>query len=116
MAAQTWPDALPVGPESYSESTDDSMVIRTQPDNGPVKMRRRFTKAAVRGTMSFTMSIAQRAIFKDFHSANLNYGTERFNFLHPWEGTMREFRITSQPKYSSNGPMAVTVSVDFELF
>ena len=116
MATQTWPVTLPVGPQSFQQQPDESGVIRTQPDNGPVKMRRRFTKIPVRGTMAFTMSIAQRNIFKNFYENQLNWGTERFNFFHPWDQVVRDFRITKPYSESANGPLAVDISIEFELF
>lgn len=116
MATQTWPATLPVGPQSFDQAKDATGVIRTSPDNGPVKMRRRFTKIPVRGSMSFVMSIAQRNIFNSFYETQLNMGTERFNFFHPWDQVVRDFRITAMPRESASGPLAVAISVEFELF
>lgn len=116
MALQTWPLTLPQGPASYSESNNDSILIRTATDSGPSKVRRRFTKAVVEGQMTFLLTLAQLKVFREFHRAQLNLGTERFNFMHPWDQVVREYRLTKQPGYSAEGPLAVNVSVSFELY
>ncbi len=116
MASQTWPATLPQGPTTFSEGNRDSILISTQTDSGPDKVRRRFTKPVVEGQMGFLLTLQQRKILKDFHEKNLNMGTERFNFFHPWDQVMREFRIVGQPKYAAEGPLAVSVTLSFQLY
>lgn len=116
MATQTWPAGLPQGPADFSQAPDQNATIRTTPDSGPTKMRRRFTKVRLMGAMSFVLSIDQRNLFWDFFNENLNAGTERFNFYHPWDRVVRDFRITNQPSETAEGPLAVRIAVNFELF
>lgn len=116
MATQTWPATLSQAPASFTAGEPEQNTIRTAPDNGPSKMRRRFTKSVTQGSMSFTFTLEQYATFVAFYEGALNFGTERFNFRHPWEGVMREFRIISAPKYTAEGFIAVGCSFNWELF
>lgn len=116
MAAQTWPATLPQGPASFELGEPEGNTIRTTPDNGPTKSRRRFTKQVTKGTMSFMLTIPQYQTFKDFYRNNLNFGTQRFNFFHPWDQVIQEFKMTSEPKYSAEGTLAVNVSFSWEVF
>ena len=116
MADILWPATLPQAPASFSQARNASAVIRTQPDDGPAKMRRRFTKAVVQGSMSFTLTIAQWLILEDFYEDDLNMGTQFFVMNHPWYGEPRKFRITKPHSSTAEGSLAVNVSMDWELF
>lgn len=116
MADILWPATLPQAPASFSQARTPNSVIRTSPDDGPVKMRRRFTKATIQGSMSFTLTIAQWLILETFYETTLNMGTQFFVMDHPWYGQPRKFRIMKPHSSTAEGALAVNVSMDWELF
>lgn len=116
MADILWPSTLPQAPASFSQARTANNVLRTQPDDGPAKMRRRYTKAPTQGSMSWTFTLEQWAIFEQFYEVTCNMGTSFFVMNHPWYGATRKFRIIKPPAASANGTLAVDVQVQWELF
>ena len=97
-----WPSSLPQRPlNNYSETTG-VMVIRTQPDLGPAKQRRRAQRP---DTMSvkFDMSTTQVETLRAFIQDTLR-GTARFGFTHPRTLQIVEVRVVPQ----SGGEMYTT--------
>lgn len=89
-----WPTSLPQMPlDNYSE-TLGVLVIRTQPDIGPAKMRRRGQRPDTLN-VSYNMSTAQVEILRAFVQDTLS-GTMRFGYTHPRTGTVVEARIIPQ--------------------
>ena len=116
MADILWPATLPQAPATFSQAPTGNTAIRTQPDDGPAKSRRRFTKAVIHGSMGWLLSIEQWRIFDNFYKVTCNEGTSFFVMNHPWYGEPRKFRILPTPKSSANGTMAVDVSCEWGLF
>jgi hypothetical protein len=116
MADILWPATLPQAPATFSQARSGSSVLRTQPDDGPAKMRRRFTKSVKQGSMSFVLTLAQWNILEAFYETDLNEGTQFFVMNHPWYNAPRKFRITKPYNSSAEGSLAVNVSMDWELF
>lgn len=89
-----WPPSLPQRPlSSYSESTG-VMVIRTQPDLGPAKQRRRASRPDVLN-VQFDLSTAQCETLRTFIQDTLR-GTTRFGFTHPRTLQIVEVRVVPQ--------------------
>lgn len=116
MADILWPTTLPQAPATFSQARTGNNLLRTQPDDGPAKTRRRFTKPVIQGSMSFTMSIAQWNILETFFATTLNEGTQFFVMTHPWYGASRKFRVTKPYSSAAEGSLYVTVTMDWELF
>jgi hypothetical protein len=97
-----WPPSLPQKPLSNYSETTGVQVIRTQPDLGPAKQRRRAQRP---DTMSvqFDMSTAQVETLRVFIQDTLR-GTARFGFTHPRTQAVVEVRIVPQ----SGGEMYTT--------
>lgn len=108
-----WPASLPQGPAQFSE-TRKPVTISTQPDDGPSKVRKRFTKAVYVGRMSFSLTLAQRNALDTFYATTLDGGLNSTTFLHPWLQSSVVLRITEPPTYSSEGPLGASASFAFE--
>jgi hypothetical protein len=112
MAFQ-WPLSLPVNPSNYNEQKQP-VTIHSQPDSGPRKSRRRFTKAVTKGTMTYTLTNAQATILDDFWTNTLDSGAEKVLMRHPWRGNLIEMRIPDAPSFSDDGPLQVKVTFAVE--
>ena len=108
-----WPSTLPSGPASFSETRKPNVVM-TQPDDGPSKTRRRFTKAVYLCKMSFLLTVAQRNTLDTFYDVTLDGGVNHFTFLHPWLGSSKTFKMKGPPDYSDSGPLGVSASFSVE--
>jgi hypothetical protein len=95
MAYQyVWPPSLPQMPlNNYSENTG-VIVIRTSPDAGPAKMRRR-GKRPDQMSVQYNMSSAQVETLRAFIQDTLR-GTIRFGYTHPRTGAVVEVRVIPQ--------------------
>lgn len=92
--AYTWPGSLPQKPLSNYSETTGVLVIRTQPDVGPAKMRRRGQRPDTL-SVQYDMSTAQVETLRAFVQDTL-MGTTRFEFPHPRTGSVVEVRIVPQ--------------------
>ncbi len=89
-----WPPSLPQMPlNNYSENAG-AIIIRTQPDAGPSKMRRRGQRPD-QLSVQYNMSTAQVETLRDFILDTLR-GTTRFGYTHPRTGLIVEARVVPQ--------------------
>jgi hypothetical protein len=79
--------------DNYSETTG-VLLIRTQPDSGPAKMRRRGVRPDTL-SVQYNMSTAQVETLRDFVQNSLQ-GITRFGYTHPRTGQVVEVRIIPQ--------------------
>lgn len=110
-----WPATLPQAPASWSEQAR-SNVVRTQPDSGPVKRRRRFTKAMKSARMDFLLTIEQRDTLKTFFETTLDDGLSSFTFTHPWSADSKTMWFAEPPTEAAEGALLVRVSCQVEFF
>jgi len=115
MAAVNWPITLPQAPASFNE-TKAKNTITTEPDTGPSKTRRRFTKAKKTANMTFMLTIEQYNILDAFYANEMLDGTVGVNFLHPWRQQMVEMRMPEPPSASNEGNLGVNVTCKVEYF
>lgn len=82
-----WPATLPQSPllDGYSEEAGDN-VLRSQPEMGPPKTRRRFTARIDRLNLSYVMTTAQLGIFEAFWRTDLADGALPITMPHPRKG------------------------------
>lgn len=113
--AVNWPLSLPQQPASYTEQKAP-VTIHSQPDTGPRKSRRRYTRAVTKGQMTFLLTIAQAITLDNFWTHTMQSGAEKMNFLHPWRGTTVQMLVPDAPKMVDDGPLAVRVTLDVEFF
>lgn len=110
-----WPSSLPTNPASFSAKAGP-VTVRTTPDSGPVKSRRRFTKALYKGRMEFLLTNAQSVILDDFFTNDLQSGAVQMTIAHPWTGVSTNMRITEAPDLVSDGPLNVRATFPVEYF
>lgn len=94
MAIAEWPSSLPDKPlrDGFAE-THPKMIIRTNMDKGPAKVRRLTSKAPRVFDMSFHMTNAQVSTFETFIADALAEGVYRFSWTHPRTEESVEFRL-----------------------
>lgn len=89
-----WPPSLPAMPlNNYSEDTG-VLIVKTQPDVGPAKMRRRGARPDTM-TVQYNMSTTQVDVLRTFVLDTLR-GTTRFGYVHPRTKQTVEVRIVPQ--------------------
>ena len=115
-----WPSALPSCVESWGEQTQDARV-RTQVSAGPPKTRRRYSLPMRRISVTMDIASSDLAELRAFYEGSglgTTGGTEGgykfFRFKHPYDGEDHYYRFVSPPKFSSNGPVRVAVSMEWE--
>lgn len=113
--SQVWPAGLPQAPGTWSEE-DTPIIVRTEPDTGPAKTRKRFTKARSKAQMTFLLTIEQLAILRAFYYTDLQGGALPMLFTHPWTLTQKTMYVTKPPSYSSQDALAVQAAIEVEYF
>jgi hypothetical protein len=113
MTAIVWPASLPQCMENYSEKASP-VTVRTNVEEGPSKIRRRFTKRLVRGQVTMTMNITQRNTLDDFFYIDLNGGVSSFIFPHPWRGTDKVWTMVDAPDFSNVSALGVQATMVWE--
>lgn len=86
-----WPTTLPQRPLSSYSETSGVLVLRTSPDSGPAKLRRRGQRPDTMD-VQFNMSSDQIEILRSFIQDTLQ-GVTRFGFTHPRTLNIVEVRI-----------------------
>ena len=113
MAAIPWPASLPQCAGTYAEKAEP-VSVRTNVEEGPAKVRRRFTLRVVRAQVQMDMTIAQRNTLDSFFYVDLDGGVGRFTFLHPWLQVMKEWRLVEAPDFQNIGPIGVGATMVWE--
>lgn len=108
----TLPDSLIV--DGFTESPPD-VILRTEMDAGPPKMRRIATagERKIKGTQ--LMTSAQVEIFDLFFNDDLYNGTVRFSWVHSRTQRSAELRFVSVPKYTPAGGDMWHVHMELEI-
>jgi hypothetical protein len=98
MANAVWPGSLPqyVLEAGYQETLEDQ-IIETQMDAGVAKIRRRFTGAYRRFTVTVQMDATQAATFEAFYLTTLKGGSLPFDWVHPRTQAAKTFRFRRPP-------------------
>jgi hypothetical protein len=109
-----WPTSLPACAETYTEKAEP-VTVRTNVEEGPPKVRRRFTVRILRAQVGMQMTIAQRNILDSFFYVELNGGVGRFTFTHPWTQQVVDWRFVEAPDFANNGPLGVSVTMVWEM-
>jgi len=102
MSIPTWPESLPqfLLMDSYEETAPD-VLIKSNMETGPAKVRRRVT-AAVRPVKGHQiMTPEQLTEFKTFFNTTIYGGALRFAWTDPTSGESVEMRFVDAPTWSS---------------
>lgn len=102
-----WPVSLPAKPlvEGWDE-TPRSNVIRSKPDIGADKLRRRYTGQIKDMKGQMIMTDTQRTTFFTFFHTTLADGSLSYKWTHPITGETIEVRFTAPYSYKQVGPDA----------
>lgn len=112
----TWPASLPQKPQSQGfRETVPEVIVRTDMDAGPAKVRRRFTAAVRNLQMTMEMSNAQIATFDTFFNDTIKGGALNFDFPDPRTGTTVDVRIVNTPQYRNIGGEYWGVELEIEV-
>ncbi len=111
-----WPPSLPtrLHTNGFTE-TPPAVVIRTEMEVGPAKVRRRTTAGVrrIRGMMWLTA--AQRQTLDDFFVDTLAHGALAFEWQHPITGAAADFRFVAPPQYGHLGGGTYVAQFDLEI-
>lgn len=103
MASINWPASLPAPiQDGYGESPPNTTIV-TQMDAGPAKVRRRYTAAPRKLTLTYHLTAAQIADFDAFYVSTSKSGSLAFNWTHPRTGASVEARFApgTAPNYAA---------------
>ena len=105
----TWPASLSQRPliDGFVEMPPN-LVVRSQTDLGPAKVRRRATASMTRFQMTLRMTAPQLATFRTFLADDLDDRARSFTWVHPITGAAGTFRIVDPPSIVPAGNAAVS--------
>jgi hypothetical protein len=114
MTIPVWPSALPQNLQmnGYQEEAAN-LVITSQPDIGPAKIRRRSTAGVrpVKGNLTLTKTQLQTLL--GFYNDDLLGGALRFSWEDPVHETSVEMRFVDPPGWTSrDGYFDVDLSLE----
>ena len=116
MAMISWPSSLPqqLLTDGFEEQPPD-LTVRTEPDEGPDKLRRWGTGniRPVQGQQ--LMNGTQVQDLDDFYLTTTKAGTLRFNWDDPRGGSSVEMRFTERPTYAALGGDLYRVQLRLEI-
>lgn len=106
-ADTTWPAELTRTPRVTSlEENAPDVVIRSEVDVGPAKIRRRFTGDLRRFSVELDLRRSELAVFDAFFLSTTKGGSLSFSWKLPRHGALADFRFLSVPVYRPLAPRA----------
>ena len=121
MADTTFPPGLTRSPrvDALAEDAPD-VVIRSEVDVGPAKVRRRFTGDRRTFSIQLDLKGSEVATFDEFFLTTTKGGALSFEWKHPRTASLADFRFLAPPQYRPRGPRESgvewwVVSFDVEL-
>ena len=111
-----WPDTLPELPLSgkYNEKPP-SLLVRTQMDVGPAKVRRRFTAGVRPIKVSFFLTKDEVEILDKFFIETCQGGALPFTWVNPRTGEKKSLRFKSEPDYNHYAYINYDVNLELEI-
>lgn len=112
----TWPISLQQQANyDYNETWDDG-TIRSQPDEGPVMTRRRYTNIRKFARLSVWVDRAQYNTFVAFYQAEIAGGSLPFDWIDPITETSSQMLFLKPPSFSSIGPNNFKIDCELEVY
>lgn len=110
-----WPASLPqiALADSFEESAQ-SVLIRTEMDVGPPKVRARYTAEIKRFRFALVLTGAQVATLETFFTSTIVFGSLPFDWFNPRLQTVVELRLVNRPGYSALGANMWRTELDLE--
>lgn len=110
----SWPASLQERMnKDFSESYDPG-VIRTNMDEGPAKVRRRFTKILKRWQAKFWMDATDYDTFMNFYNIDIEGGVLSFDWVHPITLAPQTYRFYQPPTLTPIGPLTWQINMELE--
>lgn len=111
----TWPSTLPAPKVGSYKENPPKLTLRTEMEQGPAKVRKRFT-AGVR-MLSFTLCLtkAEVEILDDFFVDDVASGALSFDYSHPRTAVACKARITKEPQYTGVDPDYYEAQIELEI-
>ncbi|MFQ5776362.1 MAG: hypothetical protein ACE5GS_17725 [Kiloniellaceae bacterium] len=109
-----WPASLPQDKLLAAvQETAPDLVVRTQMDAGPAKVRRRFTAGVRPFEMELDLTLSEVQTLDDFFVTTLAGGALAFDWQHPRTGATLSFRFVAPPSYVQNkGAWSVSLRIE----
>lgn len=104
MPNPVWPATLPqfFQTDGLNEEKVDN-AVRTAMEDGTIKVRRRFTKSAIKVTGTVMMTDAQKAILDAFFEDTCKDGALYFDWVLPSTGAAKTYIWMKPPKTAAAG-------------
>lgn len=110
-----WPASLPQAPLlGHSEAAPD-VLLRTNMDAGPAKVRRRFTAGVRAVIVPLLLDDAQVTTLDEFFTTTLAGGALRFDHVLPRTGAVVQYRFTAPPEYELIAPSKWRATLKLEV-
>lgn len=117
--ANVWPtaDSFPQKPllQGSQESDPAGVIIRTEMEVGPPKIRQRSTAGYENHVYTFLITATNKVAFKTFFASTCSHGAEAFEWDHPETATTEDWRFVSPPVYVPLGNSLYHLSVELEM-
>jgi hypothetical protein len=111
-----WPITLQQNANyDYNETWNDG-TIRSQPDEGPVMTRRRYTKIRKFATLSVWVDRTQYETFVTFYQVEIAGGSLPFQWIDPISQLTRNMLFLKPPSFSSVGPNNFKIDCELEVY
>ena len=110
----SFPASLPNPLVSGYSDTAPNLVIRTEMDQGPAKVRKRFTAGVRPMTVNFVLTEAQVAALDTFFETTIDGGAASFTMENPRTDQTESFRFTSPPQYQAISYSHYNVTLSLE--
>ncbi len=110
-----WPGILPAVPLLGHRETAPDMVVRTEMDAGPAKLRRRFTAGVRKFQVPLVLSDAQVQALDNFFVTDTAGGSLRFDYMHPRTGAVIKCRFVAPPEYDLVAPSKWRATLSLEV-
>jgi len=91
------------------------MVVRTEMDAGPAKLRRRFTAGVRKFQVPLVLSDAQVQALDNFFVTDTAGGSLRFDYMHPRTGAVIKCRFVAPPEYDLVAPSKWRATLSLEV-
>ena len=110
-----WPDELKrnVIRQSFQQK-DESTLLRTKMETGPIKQRARYLQAVTTYTVEMWYRREDYAELVDFFRTTMAAGSLRFIYTHPLTLAEEVFRFGDQPRYRFVGNNDFSVTMTWE--
>lgn len=111
-----WPSSLQQNANyDYNETWDDG-TLRSQPDEGPVMTRRRYTKIRKFAKLSVWVDRSQYNTFVNFYQVQIAGGSLPFIWIDPITEVSTNMLFLKPPNFSSIGPNTFKIDCDLEVY